>query len=131
MSRLVRSSENPTLGGSTPVCQWRGPGLTVKDLVYHIAHWQSLGAAAMAGQTGSYAGSDEDLNQENGRVLTASSTLSWASVLEEWNLARGRSREAFAAVEAPSETDIEWFTEEGVDHMATRLAELVTWNSRR
>jgi hypothetical protein len=106
-------------------------GWSVKDAVYHIAYWQSLGAAATADRTGSYAGSDEELDQENEGVLTASSTVSWASALDEWNLARGRAREAFGAIEAPSESDIEWFTEEGIDHMATHLAEMVAWKSRR
>ena len=106
-------------------------GWSVKALVYHIAHWQSVGAAAIAGQTGVYAGSDTDLDRENARVLERSSELSLAAVLDEWALARTRSREALAAVEAPSQTDLEWFTEEGVDHMATHLAELVAWNGRR
>ena len=52
-------------------------------------------------------------------------------VLEEWQLARQRSRDAFTAVPDPSEADIEWFTEEGIDHMATHLVELTIWNDRR
>ncbi len=93
------------------------PGWSATDLAFHVAAWQEIGAADVAGDHGWTLGEgDEVVDDLNARFLEEGRALDAGAVRDRLERARTRLREALAGAVAPSVEAKEWFRANGIEH---------------
>lgn len=103
-------------------------GWTVKDVLWHIAHWwDHLAELLDAMREGTFVEPPEDdaaTDAENARVLEESRSMSLEEVERGLEAARERMLAAWAALPEVDEPAERWFGWETVEHYEEHLADL-------
>jgi hypothetical protein len=104
------------------------PGWTVHDVVFHVAMWLETSAADLEANRG-WAHDDDPqelavVDAMNARWLTDGRGLAPDVVRARLDRARARLRAAVAALSAPSDDALAWFSANGTEHYAEHLPHL-------
>ncbi|GBC86203.1 hypothetical protein HRbin12_00189 [bacterium HR12] len=103
-------------------------GWTVKDVLWHIAHWWTdLARMLDEMREGTFVEPPDDeeaTDAENARVLEESRSMSLADVEQGVDVARARMLAAWDALPEVDETAERWFLWETIEHYEEHLADL-------
>jgi len=100
-------------------------GWTVKDVLWHIAHWwDDLASMLDEMRAGTFVddeGTDEETDAENAQVLAESRGMSLADVRRGVEAARARMLAAWTALPEVREIARKWFVWETIEHYEEHL----------
>jgi len=100
-------------------------GWSVKDVLWHVAHWlEDLARMLEEMRAGTFVddeGSDEETDAENARVLAESQGMVLGAVEQQLDAAHERMLSAWAALPEVSDVAEKWFVWETTEHYEEHL----------
>lgn len=100
-------------------------GWTVKDVLWHVAHWwEDLARMLEEMRAGTFVddeGTDEETDAENAQVLAGSRGMSLADVRQGVDAARARMLAAWDSLPEVTEVARKWFVWETIEHYEEHL----------
>jgi hypothetical protein len=109
---------------------YEDPAWTVRDMVGHVGTWLAeAGVQFEQLHAGTYAGHDVDIDALNATFLEAMRDQPWEVAWTQANAGRTRMRQAWTALQEPSEEAAWWIRKSAVDHYDEHLPRLEAWVS--
>jgi hypothetical protein len=104
------------------------PAWSVRDVMGHVGTWLAeAGVQFERIAAGTYAGHDIDIDALNATFLEAMRDQPWEVSWTQANAGRTRMRQAWTALEEPSDEAAWWIRKSAVDHYEEHLPRLEEW----